>query len=198
MFNSSGEVNYVNTFMERVHDLSGVYPLLYMSASVTRRRDWSKVAEKSALWVAQYGNPTKLTDYLEKPWRDNKGLGAWKEPPAIHQYTSSGTIEGYRQTSLGKLDMNIAYLTRQEWDSLARGTYKLPSSEKEITPDLIMDVIDHKYGAGADRVIKLHEAGYNDVLVQKKINECYKLAKQIEEVNKPKAGKYWECVVKFL
>lgn len=126
VFNTAGEVDYVYRFMQRVHEKTGVYPLLYMSASVTRRRDWSKVAQICELWDAQYASSTKITDYQENPWRDKKGLGAWKEPPAIHQYSSCGSIDGYRQTSPGKLDMDIAYISKQDWMTLAKGNYVKP------------------------------------------------------------------------
>ncbi len=199
VFNSPQEVNYVEAFMQRVHAKTGVWPLLYMSASVTRRRNWSKVAAICELWVAQYASKTKITDYQESPWRDNKGLGAWIEPPAIHQYSSSGNIEGYRQTSPGKLDMDIAYISRQEWIQLAQGTYKKldKNKSKEVTPSVVLDVISGKYGAGAERTIKLAQAGYNAVTVQQKINECYAIAKEMEKY-KTKSGSYWQCVLKFL
>lgn len=194
VFNTAGEVEYVYRFMKKVHELTGVYPLLYMSASVTRRRDWSKVAQICELWDAQYGNATKITDYQNNPWRDNKGLGAWKEPPAIHQYSSSGSIEGYRQTTSGKLDMDIAYLTKQEWMMLARGTYNTKPKPREVNPEVIRNVLDNKYGSGSNRTLKLTEEGYNPTEVQNKINELYKLSKELEPVRK-KAGIYFDCVL---
>lgn len=194
VFNTAGEVEYVYKFMKKVHELTGVYPLLYMSASVTRRRDWSKVAQICELWDAQYGNATKITDYQNNPWRDNKGLGAWKEPPAIHQYSSSGSIEGYRQTTSGKLDMDIAYLTKQEWMMLARGTYNTKPQSRAVNPEVIRNVLDNKYGSGSNRTLKLTEEGYNPTEVQNKINELYKLSKELEPIKK-KAGEYFDCVL---
>ena len=197
VFNTAGEVDYVYRFMKRVYELTGVYPLLYMSASVTRRRDWNKVAQICELWDAQYANKTKLTDYQNSPWRDNKGLGAWKEPPAIHQYSSSGTIEGYRQTSPGKLDIDIAYLTKQEWQMLARGTYEKNTVARAINPEVIRNVLDNKYGSGVARTLKLTEEGYNPVDVQKKVNDLHKISQEVKKY-KDKSGEYWECVLKFL
>lgn len=198
IFGTNQEVEYVRKFMDRVYSRTGVYPLLYMSASVTRRRDWSSVAKNCELWDAQYASATKITDYQESPWRDKKGLGAWAEPPAIHQYSSSGTIEGYRQTSPNKLDMDIAYLTREEWKALANGTYrKNTGSNKEINPEIISAVLDDVYGKGAERTLKLTKAGYNTVEVQQKINELYKIAQEVDK-SKKKAGNYWNCVLKFL
>lgn len=198
VFGTNSEVDYVKRFMERVFARTGVYPLLYMSASVTRRRDWSPVAKICELWDAQYASATKITDFQDSPWRDKKGLGAWTEPPAIHQYSSSGSIEGYKQTSPNKLDMDIAYLTKEEWKALANGTYrKAASISKEINPEVIMDVLSNKYGTGAERTLRLTKAGYNPVDVQKKINECYKISQEVDK-HKKKAGNYWNCVLKFL
>lgn len=196
VFNTPNEVEYVYRFMKRVHDLTGVYPLLYMSASVTRRRDWSKVAQICELWDAQYASSTKITDYQDSPWRDNKGLGAWKQPPAIHQYSSSGSIEGYRQTSPGKLDMDIAYLTRDEWLMLARGSFSKAITKREVNPEVIMNILDNKYGSGAARALRLKEEGYDAAAIQKKINELYKLSKELEPI-KQKAGDYWYCLLKI-
>lgn len=196
VFNTPNEVEYVYRFMKRVHDLTGVYPLLYMSASVTRRRDWSKVAQICELWDAQYASSTKITDYQDSPWRDNKGLGAWKQPPAIHQYSSSGSIEGYRQTSPGKLDMDIAYLTRDEWLMLARGSYNNKPVARAVNPEVIMNILDNKYGSGAARALRLKEEGYDAAAIQKKVNELYKLSKELEPI-KQKAGEYFDCLLKF-
>lgn len=196
VFNTTGEVDYVYRFAKRVHEMTGVYPLVYMSASVTRRRDWTKVASICELWDAQYASATKLTGYQESPWRDTKGLGAWHEPPAIHQYSSSGTIKGYEQTSPNKLDLDIAYLTREDWMALAKGTYRLVGPIP-VTPSLVLEVLDGKYGTGASRVANLKAAGYNPEQVQKKINELYIIAHDIKKFQ-PKVGEYWGCVLKLL
>ena len=42
----------------------------------------------------------------------------------------------------------------------------------------------------------LINAGYNADEVQNKVNELYKLSKELEPYKK-KAGEYWECVLKF-
>lgn len=67
---------------------------------------------------------------------------------------------------------------------------------KKITPSLITAVIEGAYGNGNARVVALAEDGYNAVEVQKKVNELYKIAKELEPIKK-KAGEYWECVLKF-
>ena len=102
-------------FAEEVHRLTGVRVLPYMSKSVTRAHDWSKLAKESPLWCAQYGS-NKATNYQDDPWSDNKGFGAWNGD-TIRQYSSKGDIKGYS----GYIDINKAYLTPEEWRALAAG-----------------------------------------------------------------------------
>ena len=68
---------------------------------------------------------------------------------------------------------------------------------KPITPDLISRVIDGEYGTGNARVVALANSGYNAVEVQKKINDLYKISKELVPI-KEKAGEYFTCVLKFL
>ena len=107
-------VSYAKEFLDRVYEKTGVRPLIYMSKSVCRGYDWSGIAHDYGLWVAQYGS-NKRTGYVENPWTDNKGTGAFKSI-AIHQYTSNGVLPGYS----GKLDLDIAYMTKNAWDRYAR------------------------------------------------------------------------------
>lgn len=67
---------------------------------------------------------------------------------------------------------------------------------KPITPQLISAVIDGIFGVGAARVINLRNEGYDSTAVQAKVNELYKLSKELEPYKK-KAGEYWQCVIKF-
>ena len=115
VFNTSKEVDYVNKFCEEVYRLTKVRPLIYMSKGVTRRRDWSKVSTRCRLWCAQYGsnNPTNYQTY---PWTDSNGFGSW-EKDTIRQYSSHGRIRGYSKN----IDINRAYLTKEQWMELARG-----------------------------------------------------------------------------
>lgn len=68
---------------------------------------------------------------------------------------------------------------------------------KAITPELVSDVIDGRYGTGNSRTVALANAGYNAVDVQKKVNELYKVSQEVKKI-KDKVGEYWECVLKFL
>lgn len=67
-------------------------------------------------------------------------------------------------------------------------------SFKSITPELIKKVIMGEYGDGQIRILALTGDGYNAEDVQKKINELYKLSKELEPIKK-KAGEYFDCVL---
>ena len=149
-------------FLDRVAKLTGINPLIYMSKSVCREHNWSTVAAKYGLWVAQYAND-KQTGYQTKPWTDSAGYGAWKSP-AIFQYSSHGKLSGYS----GNLDMDIAYLDAAGWKAYAKAaghntkTETSSSTEKaqESAPsgstlDLAYGVMKDKYGKGDERKKKL-------------------------------------------
>ncbi len=67
---------------------------------------------------------------------------------------------------------------------------------KPITPDLISNVIMGVFGNGALRQINLRNEGYDPAEVQNKVNELYKLSKELEPFKK-KCGDYFDCVLKF-
>ncbi|MCT0052472.1 GH25 family lysozyme, partial [Lactococcus lactis] len=71
-------------FLNRVKEKTGINPMIYMSAEVTRQFNWNIISNTNPLWVAQYAsmNPT---GYQSEPWTDGKGYGAWSSA-AIHQY----------------------------------------------------------------------------------------------------------------
>lgn len=103
-------------FLNRVKEKTGINPMIYMSAEVTRQFNWSIISSTNPLWVAQYAS-TSPTGYQSKPWSDGKGYGAWSSA-AIHQYSSSGTLMNWN----GQLDLNLAYIDANQWKELAAGS----------------------------------------------------------------------------
>ena len=184
------EVEWTYQFLTHFHSKSGVYPGIYMSASVTRRRDWSKVAAISPLWVAQYANDN-ITDYQSNPYKDNKGLGAWKNE-IIRQYSPSGSIKGFEQTEKHKLDMDLSYIDKAEWTKIAKGGAST-KTYKAVTPKLIDDIYSGKYGKGTERQEKLEKEGYNYKEVQEKVNFVSKKI-SVYQALKKESGEYWDTV----
>lgn len=103
--------SWAEMWMDYVYENTGVKPIIYMSKSVTRGYDWSSVAEKYALWGAQYADILPH-GWIENPWTDSYPWGAWGDGyPLIFQYSSVGGIQGYS----GNLDKNISSATVDEW-----------------------------------------------------------------------------------
>ncbi|MDG4982036.1 GH25 family lysozyme [Lactococcus lactis] len=100
-------------FLNRVKEKTGINPMIYMSAEVTRQFNWSTISNTNPLWVAQYAsmNPT---GYQSEPWTDGNGYGAWSSA-AIHQYSSAGSLANWN----GNLDINLAYINANQWKALA-------------------------------------------------------------------------------
>lgn len=103
-----GNEAYLEQVARRVIDHTGVKPLIYSMAS--RYAQVAPVAKKldCGLWIAEYAdmNPT---GYQAHPWRE----GAYA--CAIRQYASTGRLNGWG----GNLDLNIAYMTRDQWAKYA-------------------------------------------------------------------------------
>lgn len=115
-FGTGRDVAWCKKWLDEVYRLTGSRPLIYMSKSVCLKYDWSSVAKNYKLWCAQYCSNNE-TDYQSSPWTDDKGFGAW-ESDTIRQYSSHGRIKGYS----ANIDIDKAYLTADEWKSLAKGT----------------------------------------------------------------------------
>lgn len=100
-------------FLNRVKEKTGINPMIYMSAEVTRQFNWSIISNTNPLWVAQYAsmNPT---GYQSEPWTDGNGYGAWSSA-TIHQYSSAGSLANWN----GNLDINLAYINANQWKALA-------------------------------------------------------------------------------
>lgn len=161
--------NWCERFIDRVHEKTGVYPLIYMSASVIRMADWSRVAKKSGLWIAGY--PDNRDSWTIPDFCYN--IGPW-ESVAIWQYTSSN----------GRLDRDVAYLDANAWAKYANPSGSTPQPHPQPKPvdplagytdeQLADRVIAGKYGNGDERRAALG-ARYDavQVIVNKKCNVTY-------------------------
>ena len=170
-YGMTGAAN-VKKFVERVHELTGVWCVLYMSRSVIKADDWSAIAPTCPLWVAQYANDEIVNGHQSNPWIQAGGFGPWASP-AIHQYTSHGRLAGWS----GNLDLDKAYITAEEWDALAAGDKAQDKPTAEDKPDqktveeIAREVIQGRWGNGTDRTNALTAAGYDAQAVQGKVNE---------------------------
>lgn len=128
--NPKNNINWAKQWLDRVQNLTGVKPLIYMSTSVVNSYDWSSVvAGDYGLWVAQYRdyNPDYNYDYTNRgPYPDVK----WWNGYAMWQWTSSGRLNGYG----GNLDCNEWYGDANAWRAYAK---KPTPPAPEPTPEPI-------------------------------------------------------------
>lgn len=171
-------VSGAKKFLDRIYKLTGVRCMVYMSRSVCIEEDWSKIAPLHKLWVAQYAN-NNTTGYQSNPWRSSGKFGAWNAC-TIHQYTSHGRLNGYD----GNLDLDIAYLTQDEWMNIARGDTSSVKSIDKIAEEVISGI----WGNGCERKTKLEKAGYDYDEVQKAVNKKISNTSSLNRIYTVKKG----------
>lgn len=172
-------VAYAKKWLDRVYQLSGVKPVIYMSESVTNSYDWSSVANADyGLWVAKYRDNNPDYNYNMGNAGSRPRVKWWKFY-CMWQWTSSGRLNGYN----GNLDCNVFYGDQSTWNAyVGKSTSTVkpqPNTTGKTTDQLAEEVIAGQWGNGADRKKRLTDAGYNYVAVQNAVNA--KLAKKSNE-----------------
>lgn len=126
-----------------VLEQNGCYAGLYISRSPLQNYISPSVAQRYAVWVAEYG---PCCNY-------NGNYGIW-------QHSSTGSVPGVN----GNCDLDYAYI-----DYAAVINKKQPVTRKN--PDeLAVEVLNGQWGNGTDRQQLLTAAGYDYAVVQEKVN----------------------------
>lgn len=102
-----GNSDWVREFVQRIHTLTGVWPMVYVQASALNQIP-SDVRANCGLWVAQYASNAP-TGYQSRPWN----YAIYGE--AMRQYTANGWISGYN----GPLDLNYFRGDASQWQAYA-------------------------------------------------------------------------------
>lgn len=166
-------------FIDELHNLSGIWCMIYISAGRCGEYEGSWIPEKCGLWVAGY--PYAATDWIgnEMPYNTYPFSVV-----AIWQFTSSLNLGGY------SLDGDIAYMDRNAWNKYANSSdnqqnVEKPTNSGKSIDDLVRETLLGEYGIGDDRKRML---GDNYESVQNRINELYRIA---DEVIEGKWGNGW-------
>jgi GH25 family lysozyme M1 (1,4-beta-N-acetylmuramidase) len=106
-------VTWVQAFVNRVHDLTGVWCIVYVNGSTRNAHDWSPVAANCGFWIAWYG---------KDPNQDLPVQGIY----IMHQYTSSASIPGIS----GNVDEDAVYMTPEQFDKY--GWHPAPSAPAPV------------------------------------------------------------------
>ena len=99
-----GNSNWARKFVDKIHELSGVWCLIYVQAS--ERSQVANCANDCWLWLAGY--PDNRNSWEIPNFR--YGCSPW-ETYTIWQYSSSA----------GQTDRNVSPLTRDKWVAIAKG-----------------------------------------------------------------------------
>ncbi|MGE8691825.1 GH25 family lysozyme [Bifidobacterium bifidum] len=132
-----GNGNWVREFIQRIHTLTGVWPMVYVQASAI----WQIPSDVRQVRIvgAQYAS-NAATGWQTRPWK----YGAYGE--AMRQYTSNGRLPGYN----GPLDLNVFRSEAWQWDKYASPNGAAKPSQP--TPQPQVDTID--WNALADKAIR--------------------------------------------
>lgn len=153
------DVSWAKRWLDKVKELTGIKPVIYMSSSVTFAYDWSAVvAGDYGLWVANYGNNDGTNHGCPK-------VGYWGVI-AMHQYTSN-PID--KDEFFGDANAWRAYAGAKGGSTPAPAP--APQPTKKSNEEIANEVIAGKWGNGQDRKNKLTAAGYDYRVVQDIVNK---------------------------
>lgn len=151
-----GNTAWCRKFVERIHELTGVWCMIYVQASAV----WqcASCATDCALWVAGY--PTNAASWAVPSFPYS--TGAWSNY-TLWQFTSGGGV-----------DRNTSKLDKAGWLKIAgasgSSTPSKPVNKKSIDT-LAQEVVEGKWGNGDERKKRLTQAGYDYAKVQAKVNQ---------------------------
>ena len=179
---NTSNVTWAKRWLDRVYQLSGVKPVIYMSESVVNANNWSAVAAADyGLWVAKYRDNNPDYNYNMANAGSRPHVKWWKFY-CMWQWTSSGRLNGYN----GNLDCDVFYGDRSTWDAyVGKSTSATKPQTKpasKTTDQLADEVIAGQWGNGEDRKKRLTDAGYNYNAVQNAVNQKMAAKKQTAHV----------------
>ena len=164
---NTNNVEWCEKFLQKLYNLSGVWALIYLSASRCKEYKNSWIPNKCGLWVAGYPK-------LSIKWINDKmpyNISPFKNA-VIWQFTNSLLLNGYSSY----LDGNLAYIDREQWAKYANSKEVYKKIVSKSTDDLVLETILGEYGTGETRK-KMLGNDYNRV--QKRLNELYKIADEV-------------------
>lgn len=179
---NTSKVTWAKKWLDRVYQLSGVKPVIYMSESVVNANNWSAVAAADyGLWVAKYRDNSPDYNY-NMANAGSRPKVKWWNFYCMWQWTSSGRLTGYN----GNLDCDVFYGDRSTWDAyVGKSTSAAkpqPKQTRKTTDQIAEEVIAGQWGNGSDRKKRLTAAGYNYDAVQKVVNQKMAAKKQTAHV----------------
>lgn len=137
----------VQAMTEKVHELTGVWPLVYMNADFLNRGYLNAtVARNCGLWLAGYPNGATMSNHTMPP--------TWKQLVKAHNATlCMWQWSGTQHVDGVTIDADDCYLTEAQWAAYAKSdAAQQAASEPTGNKWLVArDVINGKYGDGQTR-----------------------------------------------
>lgn len=112
---NANNVEWVEKFASEFHKLAGVYPVLYMSASMCAQFVGSWIVDVCPLWVAGYPATHVYYNFENVP-EFPYSIYPWNSC-IMWQFTSNMYLSAYP----GRLDANISYISKEQWFALVGG-----------------------------------------------------------------------------
>lgn len=106
--NIEGWGAFSQRFCDKYHAITGVWPLVYTSASYLPRFKGYPLTENCDLWVAGYPD-TRVRGIGDVP-SFNYSITPWPYA-AIWQYSATGRVTNWNEN----VDLDVAYMTRDAW-----------------------------------------------------------------------------------
>lgn len=154
------DVTWCEKFIQRFHELSNIWCLLYTSAYYVKNFAGSWIPDKCGLWLAGY--PKKYTSWPDNPMPYS--VSPWRSA-AIWQFTDSLRLQGFS----GNLDGDLAYMDASAWKKYAKtagGTVSTPPMPdyEQLADEVIagkwgngqarQNALDDKYGKGTYKAVQ--------------------------------------------
>jgi len=97
-------------FVDKLHAITGVYPMLYMSSNRGQRSkfDNTQIPMTCGLWEAFY--PKAICPSFEDMPEYEGGCSPWQFG-AMWQFSNNGHLKGYN----GELDLDVAWMDKEGW-----------------------------------------------------------------------------------
>lgn len=130
---SSPTIDWVNSFVNQVHELTNVWPWVYANPW---RFDQGQLNQNCAVWVAEYPEVVRPSFETAESWQCPEANGnviAW-------QFCSDGKLGGYD----GDLDLDLFYGNMKAWDAYAKGDRKTFADETVFENDKMKVTVEVK------------------------------------------------------
>lgn len=133
---NKNNVEWCEKFLKRLHELTGIWAMLYISASRCGEYENSWIPEKCGLWIAGY--PAARESWISENTTMPYSVYPWKFA-AIWQFTSSLKLKNWS----GCLDGDVAYMDAKAWKAYA-GKYKNADTPKQDSSSAVQSSVPSK------------------------------------------------------